>query len=437
MQSLNVSRLAWWVVPLVMLALLAVNGPARSAAPHDPSTAPFPVMDTNDAAKSMVVKVRFDGRFTTQVVSTEVVDDRPNGRAGNPPLLGVRVLDAGAEQLEAFNEWHPLWAFETTADGAERLVKLPSAVGTFIVPFHRDAVTMTLRDIPRDRAVAAVDLRPAIAQYCQGNHDDPDCRVADLAVVSVAAENQPGLLVPGQSADVTIRTVLTNNGPTESMDARVTRVAASSDNLTVTPTQGADDENAVTKGEQRARRHAYSITCVEPGPGSVTFTSSVATTHSADVDPDASNNSKQTQVAVDCAVPVTVNVHPGGSPNSVNTLVPGNNIPLAVLTTAEGEYGNPAAVDATAIDPLSVRFGRRSTVLSGAGSRESHARGHLEDSYEKDEVTRDGDIDLVLHFSPTGSGLTAADGEGCLVGKMQSADGPLTVFGCDSVRAVR
>jgi hypothetical protein len=52
-------------------------------------------------------------------------------------------------------------------------------------------------------------------------------------------------------------------------------------------------------------------------------------------------------------------------------------IPLAILTTEN--------FDATAVNPMSVRFGPN-------GAVEAHGRGHFEDA------DGDGDLDLILHF---------------------------------------
>ncbi|MGH9280040.1 MAG: hypothetical protein ACRD12_18325 [Acidimicrobiales bacterium] len=46
--------------------------------------------------------------------------------------------------------------------------------------------------------------------------------------------------------------------------------------------------------------------------------------------------------SVDCAVPVTVNIQPRSTVNPVN--LRRSTLPLAVLTTAAGEYGNPPGV---------------------------------------------------------------------------------------------
>ena len=126
---------------------------------------------------------------------------------------------------------------------------------------------------------------------------------------------------------------------------------------------------------------------------------------------------------------------PHSHPNSVNLK---SSVPLAVLTTMAGEYGTPLDFDATAIDPNSVRFGPGSVVFSeSGGAAESHGRGHIEDSYELDEVTRDGDSDMVLHFRAGDSGIQAGDTEACVKGTWLDGQAqPHKFFGCDSIRIV-
>jgi len=103
--------------------------------------------------------------------------------------------------------------------------------------------------------------------------------------------------------------------------------------------------------------------------------------------------------------------------------------------------GLPLAFDATTIDPLSVRWGLRSSVFNvgvAAGAKEIPNEGHLERSYELDERTRDADLDMVLHFKPADSGLTVGSTESCLKGSFQATDGNTYRFlGCDAVRVVR
>jgi hypothetical protein len=137
-------------------------------------------------------------------------------------------------------------------------------------------------------------------------------------------------------------------------------------------------------------------------------------------------------LTVDCVVPIAINIRPHGFPNAINLR---SIATVAALTTAIGEYGLPLAFDATSIQPLTVLFGTEAGLFntSGSGAPEVHGVGHLEDSYELDERTRDGDTDMVLHFEVSLSGLSVGDTEACVKGKFTSGSDTFTFFGCDSV----
>lgn len=106
---------------------------------------------------------------------------------------------------------------------------------------------------------------------------------------------------------------------------------------------------------------------------------------------------------------VVVDIKPDSSSNPINLRNKGV-VPVAILTTA--------VFDAVTVDPLSIRFGP-------GGATESHGRGHLED------VDGDHDLDLLLHFRTTETGITPDDTQACLIGK--TSDG-VTIEGCDTVR---
>ncbi|HTG93276.1 MAG TPA: hypothetical protein VL866_11850 [Pyrinomonadaceae bacterium] len=133
-------------------------------------------------------------------------------------------------------------------------------------------------------------------------------------------------------------------------------------------------------------------------------------------------------------VPVAINIRPGGYPNSVNLK---SNVTVAILTTSAGEYGLPLAFNATTINPLSVRFGPASVVLGGVGGApEIHLTGHIEDSYELDENTKDGDLDMVLHFKAAAAGLTPGTTNACVRGTFTRGGTTFLFFGCDSINIV-
>jgi hypothetical protein len=108
---------------------------------------------------------------------------------------------------------------------------------------------------------------------------------------------------------------------------------------------------------------------------------------------------------------VAIDIKPGSNPNSVN---PRNNgvIPVAVLSDA--------AFDAASIDVTTVRFGR-----TGAEAAPEHST--LED------VDRDGDLDLVLHFRTQQTGLVCGATSASLTG---TTAGGQPIQGSDVVNTV-
>jgi len=258
--------------------------------------------------------------------------------------------------------------------------------------------------------------------------------VADLDIVSFAAVNPPAEMVVGTPQNLTLHKVITNHGPSSPMDVTLSRTASAFAGASISPATSTAQENALAKDEQRPVDEVFTVGCAQPGPHTFTFTNAIAPRQAADTDPNLANNQQQVVVTIDCVAPVAVNIKPHSFPNSVSLTANGT-VPLAVLTTRAGEYELPLAFDATTIDPLSVRFGPRLAAWSDAAqATEVHNTGHLEDSYELDDKTRDGDTDMVLHFGNPQSGLTAADTEACVKGQFVGAGGiRYKFFGCDSV----
>jgi hypothetical protein len=107
-----------------------------------------------------------------------------------------------------------------------------------------------------------------------------------------------------------------------------------------------------------------------------------------------------------------------------------------VLSTDAGEYGLPLAFDARKIQVSTVRIGQRTAlVASNTGAPEAHGKLHLEDSYELDEVTRDGDLDALLHGRDKLIPLTTGITEICVRGRFGPGAGT-SFLGCDAVELV-
>ena len=110
-------------------------------------------------------------------------------------------------------------------------------------------------------------------------------------------------------------------------------------------------------------------------------------------------------------VEISIDIKPGGNPNSINLKSKGV-VPVAILTTE--------TFDATTLDPLSVGFGPN-------GAKETHGRGHMED------VDGDNDLDLVLHFKVQDIGIACGDISASLTAETFSGE---AVEGADSISTI-
>ena len=108
---------------------------------------------------------------------------------------------------------------------------------------------------------------------------------------------------------------------------------------------------------------------------------------------------------------VKIDIHPGSFPNSINPRSNGVT-PVAILT--QGGF------DARTVDVKTVRFGRFGTEAAAVQSA-------LED------VDRDGDLDLILHFRTQETGIQCGDTSAMLIGVTLSSQ---IIEGSDSIVTV-
>lgn len=550
------------LLAVVLISVWAASVPGGAGDSVSPQVDPFPVLETADGSKAMVVRLQFVDRNNVVLTSTKVVFGRAHVRAGDPPLLRVQLMSDRDVLVGQFNAWHPMWAFQQKPDGTEQRIIRPNARGRLVFPFRPDLKRMNVIDVPQEQQVISVDLSGAILAFCQTNPADSECGTdlavtklaapepavagetilytlnvtnngpnpaqsaqmrdelpagltyqggspgcvegptrtvtcalgavmagetrsvaiqalvsadfvygagaptaivneasvqvlagtdttpgnevaqettlivakADLAVDSLSPLAAPTQILLGTDYTVDVTTIVSSAGPSSPMDADVSHTAVTSPGATVSPASATTHAGALLEGEERSMTRSYIISCQHPGPHLYTFSSAIAPSRPDDTDPNPVNNQARASLEIDCVVPVAINIKPQSSPNPINLRLKGV-VPLAVLTTRAGEYNEPLAFDATRIQPLSVRFGARGIVWSGlGGSAEAHGRGHAEDSYELDERTRDGDLDMVLHFALDQSGLQATDLKACLKGQFLGAAGrTFSFFGCDAI----
>lgn len=111
--------------------------------------------------------------------------------------------------------------------------------------------------------------------------------------------------------------------------------------------------------------------------------------------------------------PVQIDVKPGSDPNSINPRGKGV-LPVAILTTD--------VFDAATVSAISAKFGPGKASMT-------HRSGHLEG------VDGDGDLDLVLHFRTSQTGMECGDTEALLTaetfdGQQLQASDSIVTRGC-------
>lgn len=258
--------------------------------------------------------------------------------------------------------------------------------------------------------------------------------VADLEIVSFQPFNAPAEVLVGQPTEITLRKIINNKGPSWPMDVTLTKTASAPVDGTVTPAASSQNEIGLELDEMRVVDEVFTIQCNGASEHTFTFTNNIMpANYPVDTDPDLSNNSATVDLVVECVVPVAINIKPESNPNSLNLR---GDASVAILTTTAGEYGLPLAFDATLIDPLSVHFGPEDSIwFETGGATEKHGTGHLEDAFELDEITLDGDMDMVLHFVVADSGIQRGDTQACVKGTWTDTGGNVhKFFGCDSIR---
>jgi len=257
---------------------------------------------------------------------------------------------------------------------------------------------------------------------------------ADVEILTFEASETPGEVLLGDSFDVTLTKTIRNNGISSPVDVDAL-VQVSGIGVSIVPPQVLPGVDELDKNEIDEIIEDFTVTCEEPGTHEIVFTNEITPVNA--IDTDLSNNEAEVTVQVDCVIAVQINIHPASDPNSVNIIKRNGVIPVAILSTLAGEYGLPIDVDATMVDPTSVHFGPADVLFDvnpPTGATEFHNKGHIEDSFELDEVTQDGDDDMVLHFKAKDTELDETDTEGCVKGKIDIGGMLFTFFGCDDIR---
>lgn len=419
------------------LAATTVAWVATTAAapgdPEDPATTPQPAYDYDNDDKSFVVDLQF-GASSATLVDATVGTEPSYSHLGDPPQLRLSLTDEDGNPAASVNSYDPRWYFEEAPGGGEQLV-IRETPGTLTLPFDPDAASLLVRDQQAGVDLTTVDLGPAIQEFCVAHPSDPDCVEADLAVTATSATGDPMGTI-GQPVTLDVSATVANLGPDSPIDGDVTQTATGSAGVTVTPASRNLDADGLAVGTPQTLTSAYDVTCTAGGAQTVTVTTAIAPAQAKVVDPAAPNNSKAATFAVDCAVPVTLNVMPGSHTNPViltPIVVTPPLLPVAVLTTGAGEYGNPVAFDATKIQAGTVRVGLRDPLIAANTGTPPFLNQVLPVwSIEPDEHTVDLDRDGLLQAWTRQIGIVAGTTEVCVRGRFGPGTGT-TFFGCDHI----
>jgi hypothetical protein len=193
------------------------------------------------------------------------------------------------------------------------------------------------------------------------------------------------------------------------------------------------DVSALDIGVDRVIDEAFGLHCLAPGEHEVSFHNAIEPQDPHVVDPDSDNDTAEVIRIIECVTPVQINIRPANTHNQVNPRSR-QALPLAILTTEAGEYDLPIAFDATQVDHTTVRFGTEDTLNLGGGSMAWPDRNFIRDSFEMDDRTRDGDLDMALLFHIPGSGIGVDTVEACVFGSYLGEDNNVySFFGCDVV----
>lgn len=259
-----------------------------------------------------------------------------------------------------------------------------------------------------EESVPANSADLAVAKACE--HDGEVALAGEPFTCTVTVTNAGPGLPQGVTVADTLSTLVPASGysiDTATFVVELGDESGATQNCTITPPNAIScDIDSVPVGGSATV--SMQVTPTQPGD----FANS-AVVSSDTSDPNSANDSASATVKV--YLPVTLDVRPGATPNSVN-ITAGGSTSVAILTTPDF---NPFALNVS-----TLCFGDAEEPTQRDCS-ETHGIGHSTD------VDKDRDKDLVLHYEVAQVGIDLTDTTACIIGTTTSGIG---VYGCDSVR---
>jgi hypothetical protein len=154
------------------------------------------------------------------------------------------------------------------------------------------------------------------------------------------------------------------------------------------------------------------VSVVPTVPGTLTTRVDISTTST---DATSSNNSAQYSTEAYRGVTLVIRPSDGGLKNLKTSGV----IPVGILSVP--------GFDATQVAVATLCFGDAEAPAE-RDCTEAHGMAHIQD------LDKDGDLDVLLHYETAQVGIDAADTTACLIGRLQDGSG---IYGCAALPPVR
>jgi uncharacterized repeat protein (TIGR01451 family) len=237
---------------------------------------------------------------------------------------------------------------------------------------------------------------------------------ADLAILSVGVLNPPTELLAGESLNLTLQTVVSNNGSSAPMDSAFRAAVTASTNALIEPAEFQIEELALGLNESRTVENVFTVLCNGGGSQTLSFTSMIQPLREGTSDAETGNNSASVELSFDCLIPVEIDIRPDTEENSIN-LTANDEFQVVILSNEEFIF------DATTIDPGTIQLAGATVSPLGNGAYKTFNR----------EVNGDGLMDLLVYIQTTGLELAESDTTATL--RASTFDG-VRVTGTDEVQ---
>lgn len=260
--------------------------------------------------------------------------------------------------------------------------------------------------------------------------------MADLRLTALNVLNPPLEMQIGEEVVIALQSVISSLGPSSPMDTKLQLDAATDTGAAVSPTSLVTLQPHMETNAERTVLDYSILKCLAAGRHSVKFLHRINPQRPDDINLESSNDQQHTSIEFDCKGrrEVKINVLPGRWPNEVH--LSNQEMPVAVMTTKDGEYSLPA-FDAATVVQGSLRFGSVELLEDPTlGVGEMSNRFEVADQFEPmpPETARDGDLDVLTWFDPSASGLKPTDKRACVTGLYLKSGIQVPFFGCGVIK---